>query len=204
MYFVNHKSIMETTITSSDKSKAMLLHLSTFSQWFIPFGNFIFPLVIWSSTRKDSKFIDHHGRQAINFQLSLLVYTLVLAMIAIPIAVFTIFKHVPFRAMMQDEVYVGNELTPENISGIAILAIMAAVLFCFLKIAEFFLVIYASVKATDGVAYEYPLCIPFIGSNRAEETETVAEAEEEEEKEVADDADNKGVQSSSESDDKAE
>ena len=154
----------------------MILHLSTFSQWFFPFGNFILPLVLWSTMKKDSRFIDHHGRQAINFQLSLLVYTLVLAMIAIPIAMFTIFKHVPFRAMVHDEVYVGHELTPENISGIAILAIMAAVVFCFLKVAEFFLVIYASVKATDGVEYEYPLCIPFIRSDRSEEAEAEAEA----------------------------
>lgn len=179
--------------TQGNKSKAMLVHLSTFAQWFFPFGNFIFPLVIWSSTKKDSKFIDDHGRQSINFQLSIFVYTLVLCLIAIPIFLFTIFKHVPFRAMMHDEVYIGNDLTPENISGIVILAIMAAVLFCFLKVAEFFLVIYASVRASEGKEYKYPLCIPFIsGSNQPEvpeAEETVAEKETE--------IQSSGVQSSS-------
>lgn len=149
---------METTGT---KSKAMLAHASTLTQYFIPFGNFIFPLIIWSSTKKDSAYLDHHGRQSINFQLSIFLYTLVLCLIAIPILVFTVFRHVPFRRMVNDN-FNGAELTPENISGIVILAIIAVVLFCFLKVAEFFLVIHASVKAIDGVAYEYPLCIPFI------------------------------------------
>lgn len=138
----------------------MLVHLSTFAQWFFPFGNFIFPLVIWS-LKKDSRYIDHHGRQSINFQLSLLVYTIALAIIAIPILLFTIFKHVPFRAMINDESFHTN-LSPENISGVVILAIIAAVLFCFMKVAEFFLVIYASVKTMDGDYYKYPLCIPFL------------------------------------------
>ncbi|RZJ67031.1 MAG: DUF4870 domain-containing protein [Flavobacterium sp.] len=162
---------METTST---KSKAMLAHLSTLTQWFFPFGNFIFPLVIWSTTRKDSSFTDHHGRQAINFQLSIFLYTLVLCLIAIPILVFTIFKHVPFREMADGHVY-NPDLTPENVTGIVILAIIAVILFCFLKVAEFFLVINASVKAIDGIAYEYPLCIPFIGKPKELKTESVKE-----------------------------
>lgn len=149
---------METTST---RSKAMLAHASTLTQWFIPFGNFIFPLIIWSSTKRDSGYLDHHGRQSINFQLSLFLYTVVLCMIAIPILVFTVFKHVPFAHFVNDDVR-RAELTPENISGIAILAIIAVVLFCFMKVAEFFLVIHASVKAIDGVRYEYPLTIPFV------------------------------------------
>jgi len=31
-----------------------------------------------------------------------------------------------------------------------------------IKVAEFFLVIYASVKASNGEEYSYPLTIPFI------------------------------------------
>lgn len=149
---------METTST---KSKAMLAHLSTLTQWFFPFGNFVFPLVIWSLTRKDSAYTDHHGRQSVNFQLSIFLYSLILCLIAIPILVFTIFKHVPFSRMADGYVHEAD-LTPENITGIVILAVVAGILFCFLKVAEFFLVIYASVKAIDGVEYEYPLCIPFI------------------------------------------
>jgi len=156
---------METT---SDKSKAMLVHLSTLGQWFFPFGNFIFPLIIWSLTAKDSKFIDRHGREAINFQLSIFVYTMVLALIAVPIFLFTIFRHVSLHQMIDGEFRLGQDWSPENITGIVILAILAAVLFFFLKVAEFFLVINASVRAVEGKEFKYPLSIPFLRINQPE------------------------------------
>lgn len=151
--------------TSANKSTAMLVHLSTFGQWIIPFfGSFIFPLILWSAFKKESRFIDHHGRQALNFQLSIFTYILVLALIGIPIFIFTVFKNVPFDNMVNDGFYIGPGQTPENISGIVILGIMAVVLCFFLKVAEFFLVIYAAVKAVDGVEYRYPLCIPYLSA----------------------------------------
>lgn len=159
--------------TASNRSKAMFVHLSTFGQWFFPFGNFIFPLIIWSLTCKDSKFIDKHGREAINFQLSIFSYALVLALIAVPIFIFTVFRHVTFNQMINDEVYFEN-LTPENISGIVILAIVAAVLLFFLKLAEFFLVIYASVKAVEGKEFRYPLTISFLSRPNQPEDEAAA------------------------------
>ncbi len=56
---------METT---NEKSTGALIHLSVFTQYFIPLGNFIFPTIIWGARKKDSDFVDHHGRQALNFQ----------------------------------------------------------------------------------------------------------------------------------------
>ena len=66
---------METKPTNTDKNVAAVTHLSTFSKYFIPFGNFIFPLLLWT-VHKDTPFVNEHGRQALNFQLSILVYTL--------------------------------------------------------------------------------------------------------------------------------
>ncbi len=149
---------METTTT---KSTATLIHLSTLTQYFIPFGNFIFPIVIWSTTKKDSDFNDHHGRQAINFQLSILLYTLILAMIAIPTLLFTIFKNVPIVDLVDGEFLI-DDFSIAKISGIVTLAILAGVVWFFLKVAEFFLIINASVKAANGEHYSYPLSINFI------------------------------------------
>jgi uncharacterized protein len=147
--------------TNSDKNTATLLQLSALTQYFIPFGNFMFPIIIWSSAKDKSEYIDAQGKQAINFQLSLFLYTVILCLIAVPILIMTIFKNVPFQAMINDDLYL-NDLSMANITGIAIVAIIAAVVFCFLKVAEFFLVIYASVKAANGETYKYPLSIPFI------------------------------------------
>ncbi len=148
-------------ITSNEKTISLLTHLSTLSQYFFPFGNFILPLIIWSSARKDSSFIDANGKQAINFQLSVFLYTICLALIAIPILLFSVFHNVPFSQIADGDEW-GHHLSMGNITGIAVVALIAALVFVLLKIAEFFLVIYASVKAANGEVYQYPLTIRFI------------------------------------------
>ena len=81
---------METT---SNKNLAAFTHLSTLTQYCIPFGNYIFPILIWSSNKSKSEFIDYNGKQVINFQLSMFLYSLILAVIAIPILIITFFSH---------------------------------------------------------------------------------------------------------------
>ena len=150
---------METT---NEKNLATFTHLSTLSQYCIPFGNYIFPILIWSTNKDKSEFVDYHGKQVLNFQLSILLYSLVLAMIAIPIFIITIFSNIPLNAVMNDHDFVMNHFSVENITGIVIVALIAIFIFVGLKVAEFFLIIYASVKASNGEKYRYPLTIPFI------------------------------------------
>ena len=149
---------METTNT---KNLATFTHLSTLSQYCIPFGNYIFPILIWSSNKDKSEFIDFNGKQVINFQLSMFLYSLILAVIAIPILITTFFSSIPSDAILS-ETYFENHFNVENITGIVIVAIIAAILFVGLKVAEFILIIYASLKASNGENYEYPLTIPFL------------------------------------------
>lgn len=151
--------IMEKT---SEKNTAAFTHLSTLSQYIIPFGNYIFPLIIWTSYKDKSEFTDHHGKQALNFQLSLLLYTLILALIAIPIFITVFLQNLPLEAVFNDHDF---EITNFNLQaniGILSVGITAVVLFGLLKFVEFFLVIYASIKASNGELYKYPLTIPFI------------------------------------------
>ena len=79
-------------ITTNDKNIATVLHLSTLTQYIIPFGNYIFPIVIWSSKKGESEFIDYNGKQVLNFQLSIFLYSVVLCLIAIPIFIYTIYN----------------------------------------------------------------------------------------------------------------
>ena len=150
---------METT---NNKDLATFTHLSALSQYCIPFGNYIFPILIWSTNKDKSEFIDFNGKQVLNFQLSMFLYSLVLAMIAIPILLFSIFNKVPSEALFDEGVFMRNHLSIENITGIVIVAFIAILLFVGLKVAEFFLIIYASVKASNGEEFKYPLTIPFI------------------------------------------
>src|SRR6476620_7449589 len=133
------KTIMET---SNTKSTATFTHLSTLTQYFIPFGNFILPLVIWSSAKKNSEFIDNHGKQAINFQLSVFLYTLILCLIAIPTLIYTIFKNVPFTAIVNVEAFFIKNLSTGNITAIVTIALIALLILVLLKVGEFFLVIF--------------------------------------------------------------
>lgn len=155
--------------TSNEKSTGALLHLSVFTQYFIPFGNFILPAIIWGARKSDSKFVDHHGKQALNFQLSILLYSLLLAIIAIPIFIFTLFKNIPSRMYINVDNFSIENFNIENITGIVFVAVMAVFLFCVLKMAEFFLVIYATIKAANGEYYKFPLTINFIKTGNQNE-----------------------------------
>ena len=150
---------METT---TEKNIATFTHLSTLSQYIIPFGNYIIPIIIWTTNKDKSEFVDHHGKQTLNFQLSLLVYTLVLALIAIPIFIFTVIKNIPFQEWNRHHEFVWNDFSFGDNLGIITIGLIAVFLFCSMKVIEFFLIIYASIKASNGEKYNYPLTIPFI------------------------------------------
>ena len=150
---------METTTT---KNTAALIHLSTLTQYLIPFGNYIFPIVIWSSTKDKSEYINVQGKNAINFQLSLFLYSMVLGLIAFPILFMTVLKNVSFTTLFNDNEWILSDLNFANLTGIVVVALTAAVCFFTLKVVEFFLIIYASVKSSNGEDFQYPLTIPFI------------------------------------------
>ncbi len=49
---------------------ASLCHLSALVGLVFPWTNVIFPFLLWRKRRKESRFIDHHGLESVNFQLS--------------------------------------------------------------------------------------------------------------------------------------
>ncbi|MFV8373980.1 DUF4870 domain-containing protein [Flavobacterium sp. LB1P62] len=150
---------METT---TEKNTATFTHLSALTQYFIPFGNYIFPILIWSSKKDKSEFVDYHGKQVLNFQLSLLLYSLVLIMIAVPIFLITFLKNIPFEALINDHDVVLRNFSFEGNIGMLTVGLVAVLIFGLLKVVEFFLIIYASIKTSNGEKYNYPITIPFL------------------------------------------
>ena len=55
----------------------MVCHLSAFAGFIIPLGNIIAPLVIWLIKRAESPFIDDQGKEALNFQISMIIYAVI-------------------------------------------------------------------------------------------------------------------------------
>ena len=69
---------------SPQHSHAALIHLSALLNYIgIPFGSILGPLITWAIWRDEGKFVDEHGKEALNFNLSMMVYKILLGIIGI-------------------------------------------------------------------------------------------------------------------------
>jgi len=59
----------------------MLCHLLSFAGFIIPFGSIIGPLAIWLIKREEHPFVDDQGKEAVNFNISMLIYFFVAAIL---------------------------------------------------------------------------------------------------------------------------
>ena len=71
-------------------------------------------------------------------------------------------KNVPIKNYHNSEDFFVENFSIGNITGIAILGVLAVVVFLFLKIIEFILIINAAVKSSNGEKYKYPMSFPFF------------------------------------------
>ena len=60
-------------LSSSLRTYGMLTHLSAFGGALVALA-FVGPLIMWLVRRDEHPFIDHHGKEALNFNLSMLLY----------------------------------------------------------------------------------------------------------------------------------
>ena len=48
-------------------------------------GNIIGPLLLWLLKRQESQFVDDHGKEAVNFQISITIYAVVGCFLTFPL-----------------------------------------------------------------------------------------------------------------------
>lgn len=61
-----------------DRTWATFCHLSSLVAFIgIPFGNVLGPLVIWLIKKNEMPLVNEEGRSALNFQISMTIYTLI-------------------------------------------------------------------------------------------------------------------------------
>lgn len=121
---------------------AMACHLAGLTGLFYPIiGNIIPPLVIWLIEKDRLPFVDKEGKEAVNFQISIVFYGLTL------IALFTIYMIIGIRQFVP-------------VHSKTILAFLALVwaLFLFMLVE----IIIAAVRSSNGKHHSYPLKIRFI------------------------------------------
>ncbi|MBD0825208.1 DUF4870 domain-containing protein [Aestuariibaculum marinum] len=138
------------------KNIATFIHLSTFSRFVIPFGNFLGPIILWITNKDKSEFIDAHGKQAINFQISILLYAIILGTLTIPFFVFKLFSGIDFID------FNGFHFDFHSASPLLFVGGFLGVLAVIGFIIELVLIVVASLKARDGEYYQYPLTINFL------------------------------------------
>lgn len=70
----------EENATGSDCTWGTFIHLASFAGVIFPTGGSVLaPLILWLIKRDESPFLDDHGREAVNFQISMLIYYVVAA-----------------------------------------------------------------------------------------------------------------------------
>jgi uncharacterized Tic20 family protein len=63
-------------VSAEDRQWGMFAHLSALVGWFIGFP-ILGPLIVWLMKKDQSKFVDYHGKESLNFQINILIYTIV-------------------------------------------------------------------------------------------------------------------------------
>ena len=78
----------------------MFCHLSSLAAFVgVPFGNIVVPLILWLIKKDESSYVDYHGREVLNFQISITLYFLVcvplmFVLIGIPLAIIITFADI--------------------------------------------------------------------------------------------------------------
>ncbi len=162
---------MTTQTIHQNKTLAAILHISVFMKYFFPLGNFLFPMLLWLA-KKEDPFVDHHGKNALNFQISTFLYTIFL--LAVGAATFLFFgmkfstENFWFFHHDSFQVTSFSDALPFFVT-IVVLGLLLLGLF----VLEIFCVIMAAMNASEGKPYNFPLTINFLGSsNPSEELKT--------------------------------
>jgi len=114
----------------------------------IPYAGLLVPYLVWQQGKTRHPFIDQQGKAAMNFLLSMAVYSIVLA-------IFSIF--LLFSTCMMEISRPNSDFALFNAVCIA-LAVIAA----FFAISQLVMISFAAAKAAQGQTYRYPFTIQFL------------------------------------------
>ncbi len=73
--------LVDHEASTSERQYAMWMHLSLLGYLVLPFVIFVAPLVMWLTKKEDSPFIDDHGRETLNFHITLMIYSFTLPIV---------------------------------------------------------------------------------------------------------------------------
>jgi hypothetical protein len=122
-------------VTTQERQWAIFAHLSALiSIWVGWIGCFLGPLIVWQIKKNEMPYVDQQGREALNFQLNMLGWIVVLAIVSVPVALVTF--------------------------GLALVILVP--LWAALGIYHIVMPIVAAVSCNSGEAYRYPYVIRIV------------------------------------------
>lgn len=66
-----------TEMDEETRKWAMFLHLSILAGYMVPFAGLIAPILIWQLKKDQMPALEHHGKEAVNFMISVFIYGVV-------------------------------------------------------------------------------------------------------------------------------
>jgi uncharacterized Tic20 family protein len=76
---------MNPPSAAPDRTWDVLCHISALAGFVVPFGNILGPLILWLIKRQELPSVDAHGKEALNFQISVTIYMAVAAVLMLVI-----------------------------------------------------------------------------------------------------------------------
>ncbi|MBP6963731.1 MAG: DUF4870 domain-containing protein [Armatimonadetes bacterium] len=129
--------MQNSPLDKDERLWAMLCHLLAFAGLVgIPFGNILGPLVAWLAKKDQYPLVDDQGKESLNFQISVTIYGVGLAVLAV--------------------------LAVISIIGIFILLPAIVLVVGIWWVVEAVLIVMAAIKANEGERFRYPITIRFL------------------------------------------
>jgi len=123
-----------TDVSASERQWAMFAHLSALVAIWMGGMAFLGPLIVWLIKRDEMRFVDDQGKEALNFQLNILLLKIAAGVVGFALAVVTF--------------GLGLFLLVPLLGGLVVLDIILAIV--------------AAMKANTGEAYRYPYIIRLV------------------------------------------
>lgn len=121
-------------VTDDERTYALMIHLSLLAHVVLTLIAIVIPIVMWQAKKNQSPFLDDHGREAVNFQISLIIWSIALPLIAALVGVIT--------------------------CGVGLVLLIPAALLPY--IVGVIGMIQASMAANRGEFYRYPMTFRFV------------------------------------------
>lgn len=130
-------------LSSDERNWGMLCHLAALAGWIgLHLGAIFGPLIIWLIKKNDYPFVDDQGKESLNFQISVLIYTIIIAILVVAALIIAGIKELEL-------------MIPISMGAGFLLAGMLA-LFDLIE------VIVAAIAASNGKLFRYPMNLRLI------------------------------------------